>query len=117
MPSESHGARLPKDDDAASLSLIMQMLRGIDGRFESQNAASAKDREVLHDIVLRVDRIERNQLERKVKELAGKVDVLESDRDQRRGVTIAAEWIGKFGPSIILLLASIVGFVAYIRAR
>lgn len=105
----------PMGDDEASISLVLEMLRGIDGRLASQDAASAEDRKVLHDIVLRVDRIERNQLERKVRELEEAVDALQAERDQRRGVTLAAEWVAKFGPSLILLIAAIVGAVVFLK--
>jgi tRNA A37 N6-isopentenylltransferase MiaA len=107
----------PIGEEEASIVVVLEMLRGINDQLESQNAAATSDREVLHDIAVRVDRIERNQLERKVKELADKVDSLESERDQRRGITQAAEWIAKFGPSIILLIAAIVGWVAYARTH
>jgi len=104
-------------DEEASLSLILEMLRGINQQLDSQNSAATADRAVLNDIAIRVDRIERNQLERKVKDLETKVDTLESERDERRGVTKAAEWISKFGPSIILLIASIVGAIVFTRSR
>lgn len=108
---------VPQGDDPASLSLILEMLRGINERLDSQNVASTQDREMLHGIALRLDRIERNQLERKVKELEEKVDTLESERDQRRGVTVAFEWVSRFGPSIVMLIAAIVAAVVYARAR
>lgn len=107
----------PTTDEEASLALVLEMLRGIDKRLASQDAASTEDRKVLHDIVLRVDRIERNQLERKVKELEEAVDDLQSDRDRRVGATQAAEWVGRFGPSLILLIAAIVSAVVYVRAH
>jgi tetrahydromethanopterin S-methyltransferase subunit G len=118
MPDrERPSLMLPATDEGAPLTLILEMLRGIDRQLESQNSAATKDREVLHDIASRVDRIERNQLERKVRELAEKVDSLESERDQRRGVTLAAEWIGRFGTPIILLIASIVTAIVYFRTH
>src|SRR5690349_9727579 len=107
----------PMGEEEASLAGGVGMRRGSNDQLASQNAAASADREVLHDIGLRVDRSERNQLERKVKALAEKVDDLESDRDPRRGVTMAAEWVGKFGPSIILLIASVVSPVVYIRGH
>jgi uncharacterized protein YoxC len=107
----------PTSDEDASLSVVLEMLRGIDGRLQSQDAASTEDRKLLHDIVLRVDRIERNQLERKVKDLEQAVDDLQSDRDRRRGITMAAEWVGKFGPSIILLIAAAVSATVYFRGH
>lgn len=108
---------MPIDDDGASLQLILDQLRSIDTRLQSQDAAAAQDRQMLHDMNLRLDRIERNQLERKVRELEQEVDSLKSDRDQRVGATKAAEWLSRFGPSIILLVASVVAAVVFFRGH
>lgn len=104
-------------DEAAGLSLILEMLRGLSGQIDSQNSASTEDRKLIHDIHMRVVQIESNQLQRRVEEMAKKVDLLEADKNRRQGVVMSAEWAGKFGPYLAAIVAAGAAILAWLRAR
>jgi hypothetical protein len=99
--------------EEASLTVIMEMLRGLNESISSQNAAATEDRKLLHEINTRVVQIESNQLQRRVEELAREVQVMRSERDQRRGMVAALEWISKFGPMLLSIVAIAVGVIAW----
>lgn len=115
MPNRPPSLMVPQGEEAASLSLIMEMLRGLSDQLSSQNSAAAADRKMMHDMHIRLVQIESNQLQRRVEEMAKKIDELESDRDRRAGVIGAAEWVSRFGPWLATVIAVAAAIVAVFR--
>lgn len=108
---------VPMGEEPATLALILEALRGLDERIQSQNLAAVKDREMLHDMHIRVVQIESNQLQRKVDDLMQKVDDLESERDRRVGMVSAAEWTTKVGPWLATIIAALAAIFAWAAGK
>lgn len=102
---------VPMGEEPATLALILESLRALDKRLDSQNAAATEDRKMLHDVHTRIIQIESNQLQRRVEDLTKKVDELNRDRDRRDGALRAGEWFFRNWPAVIGYILLAVGML------
>lgn len=116
---------MPVAADAAALQFFTEAMRANTATMEGIRAESRTDRNLIHDIHTRVVRIEeRNNAAAtaaasaataaaaSVADLVNRVDVLESEKDQRHGARNLGNWLLDKTPSLTAMIIAI--FVAVI---
>lgn len=106
-----------REAEDGTVEAILIALSGIHDSIRSQNAASTEDRKLLHEMHERLIRIEVEGLAGKVESLETRVDALERDRDRREGAVSAFEWLSRFGPWLLTIVATAAAVIGWDRAN
>lgn len=98
---------MPVAADAAALQFFTEAMRSNTTVMEAFRDEAREDRRLLHAIHVKVEKMESHDMVGSIKELSGKIDNLEKEKDQRHGANKFGNWILDKTPSIAAIVVAV----------
>lgn len=108
---------MPVMADTAAIQFFTEAMRANTSALEGFREEARLDRALIHEIHVKITKLEAHDIPASLKELAAKIDALETKEDRRHGARSLGNWLIEKLPAIAaIIVAVVVGILATLKA-